>query len=377
MRLTTEVIQAARYEGESRRSKKGRLRWSQHTIWDEAVPALGLRISHTGRKTFVVAYRAAGRKRQKTLGTIQEITLDTARRQAIELASAEAPDSRSKTPPSRAADASPRLETVAELCETYIQRHARRYERSWRQDQMLVKRYIVPLVGIHRLEGLRDKDIGKLRVRAASVYRQNTREITRLLNAIFAWGAEQGYWGENANLVALAADPITEEKLAAEPVSDVEDSTSAALPDIEMGPEVSEPTEEEMIVPAPEPTPVPLPTPVAPSQPIRQIDPTRFEPLTLIQPFDCTPASWGRIVDLTTETMEIETTFGLQIGKSYPFEIRDTEHTVWVETTVLTCRLARTMRTPRGDHLPLYRARLKIYSDSQLPLAWKFDSSDV
>ena len=91
MKLTTEILQAAQYEGEKRQSKSGKTRWTDYIIWDEATPSLGLRISHTGRKTFIVRYRADGRKRQKTLGTIQEITLVNARKQAIQLNTAHPP----------------------------------------------------------------------------------------------------------------------------------------------------------------------------------------------------------------------------------------------------------------------------------------------
>jgi len=57
-------------------------------LWDDALPGFGLRITERGSKSFVLSYRAGGRKRFLTLGLYGVLTLDQARNKALkELAS--------------------------------------------------------------------------------------------------------------------------------------------------------------------------------------------------------------------------------------------------------------------------------------------------
>ena len=68
MDLTETIVETSLYEGRSHMSKGGRKRWSQHVLWDDSLRGFGLRITSNNRKSFVVSYRADGRKRTKTLG---------------------------------------------------------------------------------------------------------------------------------------------------------------------------------------------------------------------------------------------------------------------------------------------------------------------
>ena len=63
MKLTQKVVDETRYEGRSRVGKGGRKRWSRHVLWDDRLPGLGLRISHTNRKSYFISYREDGRRR--------------------------------------------------------------------------------------------------------------------------------------------------------------------------------------------------------------------------------------------------------------------------------------------------------------------------
>jgi integrase len=57
----------------------------QYRVWDAARQGLGLRVSPGGRKTFFFLKRVKGRDVLKTLGSIQEISLDRARSMAEDL----------------------------------------------------------------------------------------------------------------------------------------------------------------------------------------------------------------------------------------------------------------------------------------------------
>ncbi len=71
--LTKRRIDAAKYAG---------ARNSRDVRWDDNPRGLGLRVFPSGRKSFVLMYRIAGRKRLMALGDYGVLTLDAARKRA-------------------------------------------------------------------------------------------------------------------------------------------------------------------------------------------------------------------------------------------------------------------------------------------------------
>jgi hypothetical protein len=57
-----------------------------HFIWDSRLTGFGLRLTRTGRQSYVIQYRTAfGRSRRMTLGTTRVLTPDQARKEASRL----------------------------------------------------------------------------------------------------------------------------------------------------------------------------------------------------------------------------------------------------------------------------------------------------
>ena len=54
-------------------------------LWDTETAGFGLRLYPTGRKTFLITYRARGKQRFYTLGPFGILTLPQARAKAIKL----------------------------------------------------------------------------------------------------------------------------------------------------------------------------------------------------------------------------------------------------------------------------------------------------
>ncbi len=67
MKLTTKGIKAFSYAGG----------WDVR--WDDAITGLGLRIYPSGKKAFVLSYRADGQKHLMALGPFGVLTVDQAR----------------------------------------------------------------------------------------------------------------------------------------------------------------------------------------------------------------------------------------------------------------------------------------------------------
>ena len=55
---------------------------ADYSIWDDELPGFGLRVSASGRRNYVVPYRAKGRIRRCTIGVHGVWTPETARREA-------------------------------------------------------------------------------------------------------------------------------------------------------------------------------------------------------------------------------------------------------------------------------------------------------
>ncbi len=70
-KLTKRAIDSFRYRGG----------WDVR--WDDDVPGFGIRLYPSGKKAFVLSYRASGRKRLMVLGRYgADLTLDQARERA-------------------------------------------------------------------------------------------------------------------------------------------------------------------------------------------------------------------------------------------------------------------------------------------------------
>jgi Arm DNA-binding domain len=91
-------------------------RSSDYFIWDDELPGFGLRIFQSGKRSYLVQYRAAGRTRRYTIGLHGAWTPETARREARillgRIAQGEDPAQE------RLLDA--KAITVKELCEQYL-----------------------------------------------------------------------------------------------------------------------------------------------------------------------------------------------------------------------------------------------------------------
>jgi hypothetical protein len=128
---------------------------AQTDYFDDKTKGFGLRVSRTGRKTWFCMYRAGGRLRRYTLGTYPNLSLADARAKAKASLHAAA---QGRNP---AADkkADRLAETVSELALTYLEKHAKARKRSWRADERIIAKELLPAWGARKA-----KDIKRRRV---------------------------------------------------------------------------------------------------------------------------------------------------------------------------------------------------------------------
>jgi hypothetical protein len=109
--------------------------------FDRALPGFGVRVSTEGRKTFVLLHRINGKLQRLTLrdpetdvSTYPTLTLARARELARE-ALRGATEGRDVAAERKQA----RERTFGTLADTYLEQHAKRHKRSWRDDARMIR----------------------------------------------------------------------------------------------------------------------------------------------------------------------------------------------------------------------------------------------
>jgi integrase len=132
---------------------------TEQFIWDSEVPGFGLRVLPSGRKGYVVQYRAGRRSRRISLGPSTVLTCEQARNRAIAIVAA----ARNGADPAAERDAGRRAITVKELAERFDREHiairvtastAREYRRN-------LQRFILPALGQLTVTGITRADVAK------------------------------------------------------------------------------------------------------------------------------------------------------------------------------------------------------------------------
>lgn len=185
-------------------------------VWDEELPSFGVRVYASGRKTYLVQYRAGRRTRRLTLGIHGVFTSEMARREAkIQLGDiARGGDPAEDKKTNRAGM------TMRELCERYLadaeiglvpgKRRMPKKASTLRADRSRIDTHIVPLLGsrlvkdvtragVHQF--MRDVALGKARrdrktkLRGRSIVRGGLGAASRtvsLLGGIFTYADRIG-----------------------------------------------------------------------------------------------------------------------------------------------------------------------------------------
>jgi integrase len=123
-------------------------RADRYIVRDADVRGLELRVNTDGTKVWTVRYRVHGQQRRLKLGPYdpERLTLAAARKAANrELRKVDGGiDPQAERRATRAAVETAKANSVESLCEAYIERHAKPKKRTWRDDQSMINREILP-----------------------------------------------------------------------------------------------------------------------------------------------------------------------------------------------------------------------------------------
>jgi integrase len=147
-KLTKRVVDAAEIQA------------AEYFIWDDELPGFALRVLPSGRKGYIVQYRAGRRSRRMSLGPSTVLTCEQARTRAIGIIAA----ARNGDDPAAERDAERKTITVKELAERFDKEHisVRVKETTAKGYRRLIERTILPALGRHRVTEVTRADIAKL-----------------------------------------------------------------------------------------------------------------------------------------------------------------------------------------------------------------------
>src|SRR5690606_17001096 len=130
--------------------------------FDTVQKGLALRITESGHKSWSVHYRVDGKLRRHTIGTVDTFSLAKAREKAYEAARDAAPKGKDAGAEKRAKrQQATQGESIADLVKAYLEKHAKRHKKSWRDDDRMFNAEVLP-----KWRHRKAKDITRRDVRA-------------------------------------------------------------------------------------------------------------------------------------------------------------------------------------------------------------------
>ena len=135
------------------------LKASVKDYWAREGHGFAIRVLPSGEKLWYFIYTIQGRKRYMWLGNYPTVSLATAR-ELFEVAKAKVKNGVDPLAEKEAAEEARRKEpTVSDLCNEYMERHAKRFKRSWQKDESMINRDILPVWGTRKAQDITKRDV--------------------------------------------------------------------------------------------------------------------------------------------------------------------------------------------------------------------------
>ena len=156
----------------------------QVDYFDKDMSGFFVRVSPRGRKSFGVMYRTGTRFRRLTIGTYPLLSLADARQEAVKaLRSSELGHD-----PATEKHEERHASTFEEVAAEYLEKHAKPKKKSWKEDERIINRYLLPEFGKQQAASIQRRAIREfLERKAAANAPIMANRIRALLRKIFNW----------------------------------------------------------------------------------------------------------------------------------------------------------------------------------------------
>ena len=216
------------------------VREKDYVIWDDELPGFGLRVFTSGKRSYVIQYRARGRSRRYTIGLHGAGAPETARQEAkVQFGRVARGDD-----PAEERQLDHKAITVKELCTRYLEdlqaglilgKGGRpKKPTTITTDIGRIERHIIPLIGTRRVKDLTKTDINKVlkdimagktqvsvktkKLRGKAIVRGGAGTATRtvgLLGGILTYAVEAGVIESNpAHGIRKPKDNVRKRRLS-------------------------------------------------------------------------------------------------------------------------------------------------------------------
>ena len=165
----------------------------QVDYWDETLHGFGCRVSEGGVRSWVLAYRFNGRTRRWTIGRHPDIDLVAARKRAGKalLQISEGKDPGAEKIELRASS------TFGDLADEYLTLHAKRKKKSWRMDEYMLNRELLPLWRHSKVRDIARRDVRLVLERIADPEGRNgpiyANRVRALIHKMFNFALARDY----------------------------------------------------------------------------------------------------------------------------------------------------------------------------------------
>ena len=182
MGLTKRVCDCTKYPHDPKTERR-------HVVWDDTVKGFGVRVYPSGRKTFVFRYKLNGRQRWIQLGDYGPMTVQAARKRAMEarVAVNDGNDPAEQRRRRRAQEV-----TFAEVAAAFIDDKQRKLKpntvRSYRQ---ILDTHLLPMFGSLRPSAITEEDVQRFHDRMADTPYQANRAL-HVLGAVMNLAERRG-----------------------------------------------------------------------------------------------------------------------------------------------------------------------------------------
>lgn len=155
----------------------------QVDYFDAKLAGFFVRISQDGKKSFGVMYRKSGRLRRMKLGTYPLLSLGKARHEASKvLRNAEL-----GLDPAAEKQEIRKAETFEQVAREYLERHAKIKKKSWKHDERVISKDLVPEFGSKKAKDISRRDVRSFLERKAQTAPIMANRTRALLKKIYNW----------------------------------------------------------------------------------------------------------------------------------------------------------------------------------------------